>query len=74
MKRWLGAALFAIALTLAYTFGSVGPDSVTAQSGEPVESCPMWRIAGTQIIYRCEDDATGVVCFSQGVMLFCAVP
>lgn len=49
--------------------------SVPAQAAsEPVESCPMWRVAGTNIIYRCEDDSTGVVCFSQGIMLFCVQP
>lgn len=50
------------------------PSAPAVAAAEPVESCPMWRIAGTQIIYRCEDDSTGVVCLSQGIMLFCVQP
>lgn len=46
--------------------------SVAAAPSDPeVIQCPLWATAGAQEIYRCEDEQTGEVCFSQSVMLFC---
>ena len=50
------------------------PVHAAISADEPVESCPMWRVAGTNIVYRCEDETTGIICFSQGIMLFCVTP
>lgn len=37
----------------------------------PVEACELWRTAGGVPVYRCVDEEQYIVCYSQGVMLFC---
>lgn len=77
MKRTLAditltIALGVVALLLGLNlWATVAPVQAAA---DPGNSCPLWKVAGTQLVYRCEDEQTGTICYSQGIMLFCVAP
>lgn len=78
MKSWLDENYPILACLVIVLIGVViialTPPTVVVAATDPGNSCLLWKVAGTQLIYRCEDEDTGTVCYSQGIMLFCVGP
>lgn len=69
-KRAVAGLLLLVAFVTITTFMYLNVSTVAA-AGDPVPDCDPVAKAGEMVVYRCEDLDMDIVCYSQGLMLFC---
>lgn len=64
---WLSLiVLLAVAIVVTSTWAKA--EAAAPPAADP---CDVWKEAGGMIIYRCEDEQTGDLCYVNAMMLFC---
>lgn len=68
-KRVVAGLLLLVAFVTITTF--MHPNVSTVAAAGDIPDCAPVAKAGEMVVYRCEDYEMDIVCYSQGLMLFC---
>lgn len=69
---WRNDLLILSLLIFLAAFFAFAPTFIKAEAAAPpVEECEAWKDAGGMIIYLCENDSNGDICYVNAMMLFC---